>query len=480
MDDHLLRFGNDWATNQTILDMTPLAKANAAQPDAEIDLSALYGEDAWSCAGGAYWGGQVFTRGNYAYVPRYSYTSGNDPNYQSYQQRLTFYIVDLSDPSAPRAVGSFIASQSNGYGAAGIVQTDDALLIGRSEGEYQYSNINGQLLARPRFYYDVFELSDPTAPTLASTFQVPELINGGGWGQFIGGCSMDMGWGWYGGYSNSGSVALSSGDLVVSQHSEPVPGSDYQVKYYLDRIDVSDPYRPAMLPKINIPGTAVHFNAGTGELVTVDYSLEREPGASAQDCYARGYYGEFIPSTEECNVMRRSINSLVVSGDRAVRKSQLLLDHARRTTNIAVSDSRIFYTTSDFPTSPTYYGGGVAVDGYGNTSSASTSSEQTPVSVVTLESLRLEGGTLTRLPSVDLRHQNQYYDYGALYARDERAFNIYNQTVMVVDTQQLMTPRQLTHEIPGWGCNSLEVGGDTAYCAVGQRGVEAIDLTLVR
>ncbi|HKO91819.1 MAG TPA: beta-propeller domain-containing protein [Polyangiaceae bacterium] len=476
MDDHLLRFGSDWSTKQTILDMTPLEKAKAAQPDAEIDLSALFGDDAWSCAGGAYWGGQVFTRGDYAYVPRYSYSY--DENYENYQQKLTFYIVDLSDRGAPRAVGSFTGSLSNAYGGGlEIVQTEDALLIGRTEGQYQYSQINGQILERPRFYYDVFELSDPTAPTLASTFQVPELINGGGWGRFIGGCSMDMGWGWYGGYYSSGNVALSSGDLVVSQHSERVPGSDYLVKYFLDRIDVSDPYAPVMLPKINIPGTAVHFNAGTGELVTVDYSLEREPGTSWDDCYQRGYYGEFIESTRECNVMRRSINSLVVSGTRAVRKSQLELDRTRRTTNIAVSDSRIFYTTGNFPSYPSYYGGAVTDVGV---SSGDSTVEQTPISSVTLESLRLENGTLTRLPSVDLRRQNQYYDYGVLYARGDRAFSIYDQTVTVVDTEQLMTPRRLTHEIPGWGCNSLEVGGDTAYCAVGQRGVEVIDLNQVR
>jgi hypothetical protein len=475
MDDHLLRFGNDWSTNQTILDMTPLAKANQAQPDAEIDLSALFGDDAWSCAGGAYWGGQVFTRGDYAYVPRYSYTY--DQNYQNYQQKLSFYIVDLSDRSAPRAVGSFTAALSNGYGGGEIVQTEDALLIARSEGQYQYSQINGQLLSSPRFYYDVYELSDPTAPTLASTFQVPELISGGGWGRFIGGCSMDMGWGWYGGYGySSGNVALSSGDLVVSQHSEPVPGSDYQVKYYLDRIDVSDPYAPVMLPKVNIPGTAVHFNAGTGELVTVDYTLHREAGGNGEDCYNRGYYGEYIQSTRECNVMRRSINSLVVSGNRAVRQSQLQLDLSRRTTNIAVSDSRIFYTTGDFPT---YYGGPVT-DSISVGGGQTSSSDQTPISVITLESLQLDNGSLTRLPSVDLRRQPQYYNYGTLLARDERAFSVYDQTVTVVDTEQPMTPRRLTHEIPGWGCNSLEVGGDTAYCAVGQRGVEVIDLSLVK
>jgi hypothetical protein len=43
-----------------------------------------------------------------------------------------------------------------------------------------------------------------------------------------------------------------------------------------------------------------------------------------------------------------------------------------------------------------------------------------------------------------------------------------------------MTPATLTHEIPGYGCGSLEVAADSAYCALGQRGVEVIDMSSMR
>ena len=39
---------------------------------------------------------------------------------------------------------------------------------------------------------------------------------------------------------------------------------------------------------------------------------------------------------------------------------------------------------------------------------------------------------------------------------------------------------RLSRELPNWGCQSLEVAGDTAYCAAGQRGVEVIDLSSMR
>jgi hypothetical protein len=477
LGDHVLRFGNDWATQETVLDVAPLAQAASSELQAPIDLSALFGEDSWSCNGGSYWGGQVFTHGNYAYVPRYGYSY--DQNGSNSQQHLTFYIVDLTDRSAPRAVGSFApdAVTDQTY-FADIVQTDHALLVGRTQGYYQYDGA-GNPISVPKYYYDVFDLSDPSAPAVASHFEVPAQIAYGGWGRFIGGCVMDMAWGWYGGYGNS-AVTLTDGDLVVSQHSEPLPGSDNQVKFYLDRMDVSDPVNPKLLPEVNIPGTAIHFNASSGELVTVDYQQTTEAGVDWNDCSTRGYYGYFDDAAQNCQVTRRSINSLVVAGERAIRKSQLLLDRTRRTGSIAVSNDRIFYTTSDFPKYAP--GGYYPVPLAGNGGAASSTDTPAPdATTVTLESLRVQDGLLTRLPSVELRRQNSDYGYyGDLYARGTRAFSIFDNTMTVVDTAQPLNPRTLSHEMPGYGCQSLEVAPDAAYCAEGQRGVEVVDLSSMR
>jgi hypothetical protein len=179
-------------------------------------------------------------------------------------------------------------------------------------------------------------------------------------------------------------------------------------------------------------------------------------------------------------VTRRTLNSLVLEGDHAVRKSQLALDRTRRTVSIAVSDDRIFYTTTDFPldTGVLYP---VAASSSSSGGSAGADPVPTPTSPVTLESLRLAGGELTRLPSQELRRvpASGYY-YGQLYARAERAFEIFDNTVTVVDTLQPSAPTHLSHELPIWGCQSLEVADDKAFCAAGQRGVEVIDLSSMR
>jgi hypothetical protein len=381
----------------------------------------------------------------------------------SYEQRLAFYVVDYSDRDAPRAVGRFdVEPFLNDSYMTGIVQTENTLLVGRTKTQYEYDDRRGAYPNGQRFYYDVIELSDPSAPTIASRFEVPEYAAGGGWGVFALGCSVDMAWGWYGGYG-SGYGTLTDGDMVISQHSEPVEGGVRQVKYYLDRIDVSDPHNPRVLPPINIPGTPIHFNVETGELVTLDFTEAAE--LSATECGTVGYYS-YTDGANNCIVSRRTLSSLIVEGDRAVRKSKLLLDRDTRAGMIAVSDERIFYVTTDFP----------VYEQYGQAGAASLPGP------VTLESLRLEQGSLVQLPSIELRemHNAGAYYYGQLYARGERVFEIFDNTLTVVDTHEPTEFTRLSRELPGWGCQSLEVAGDTAYCAVGQRGVEVIDLSSMR
>jgi hypothetical protein len=336
---------------------------------------------------------------------------------------------------------------------------------------------------------ELVDIRDPAAPRLATRFEVPSLLAGGGWGYFpMAGCSIDLGWGWYGGgyyggyYGNS--LALTDGDLVVSQHVEPLNDGSGRARYYLDRLDVSNPDAPRVLPKINIPGTPIHFNAETGELITLDYNNSIEPGKDWNECTVRGAYAYFDDTIDACRVTRRTLNALLVSNDRAVRTSQLSLDQTRRLGNIAVSDSRVFFTTTDFPPVVDSYGvaTGTATAGSSDSTTVSSSSAApTPLSPVTLETLRLENGQLVRLPSTDLREvpSNGWYG-GQLFARDQRVFEIYDNRVTVVDTTDGMKPATLTHEIPGYGCGSLEVAADSAYCALGQRGVEVIDMSSMR
>lgn len=99
---------------------------------------------------------------------------------------------------------------------------------------------------------------------------------------------------------------------------------------------------------------------------------------------------------------------------------------------------------------------------------------------MTLESLRLEGGALVRLPAIELRQLPLSLGYSAsVYARGNRLFELSEGAVTVIDTTDPAAPKRLVRDLPIWGCESLEVAADSAYCAAGERGVEVIDLAPV-
>ena len=477
LGDDVLRLGSDQPSSQSTLDLTPLSRAGEPEPAARLDLSALLVEDPPACGGTWAWSGQVFVRGDYAYLPRY--VQATDPQSRLREQQLTLYVVDIGDRSAPRAVGRLALPKATGAEAfTGVFQTENTLLVGRvryEPGSYPSDPTAGAPGAGapsagaspdvPRYFYDIIELGNPAVPTIASQVEIPSAIGMNGWG-WPGApqISVDLGGGWYDG---RGSALLTAGDLVISSHAMLVSDQPSAEAHYLDRLDVSDPYRPRWLDPINIPGAVLDFDAATNQLVTLDFVSEIEPGESFE-CDTRGYVGYFDSEQQACRVTRRSISAVSLQGGKAVRTSQVGIDRERRTRNIAVSDARIFITTSDFPSRAR---GGEPLDPPVGAVTTGT---------ITLETLERVGAQLVQHPRLDVRPgKTETYD-DRLYARGTRAFEILGKRLTVVGTLDAGVPTQLVHELPASTCSSLDVAGDTAYCATGRDGVEVIDLRATR
>lgn len=464
--EQLVRFGNDWWTERTILDVTSPELAHVAEPLGELDLTAVVGNEN-SCAdypSGAqvyrsgYWGGQVFVHGTHAYVPRYESVSWYSPNSPDTtygrHERLAFYVVDLTAGGGPRIERRFEVDPMAGEGYfAGIVQTQSALLVGRSEGYFSYDPVT-RTQTEPTFSYDVIDLSDAATADVVASLEVPSLWAGGGWGYGMYGCSIDMGWGWwgyygYGGYGYGGSQnALVSGDIVASQHLEPLDDDDGKVRYYLDRIDVSDPKNPKLLEPVNIPGNIVGYDDPDQSLVTIDYVMEKWDASNWEECQRDGQYGYFDSEAGKCRLYQRRVNSLELVDDVAWRKGMKLIDDGAVASGIAVTDSRVFYLTVE-----------------GNA----------PDSDPRLTSLAIDGaGYLSALPSTTLSTPGTYW-WGGVSARGDRAFIAGEGAMHVVDTRD-GEPSVQEIDTPGWFCQSLEVSGDEAYCAQGEYGVTAFKL----
>src|SRR5690606_31788704 len=151
---------------------------------------------------------------------------------------------------------------------------------------------------------------------------------------------------WWGGYGRQN--ALVSGNTVASQHQEPLEDGSGRVRYYLDRIDVSDPASPVLMPKVNIPGSVVHFDADEGRIVTIDYRVATKPAFTASDCYSGNLPADYDQVRRSCQVYYRRLNTLDLVGDQAILKSTRDIDGQVAAGNIAISQNRIFYSSTEW------------------------------------------------------------------------------------------------------------------------------------
>jgi hypothetical protein len=447
MGDNLMRFGTDWWTKRAILDFTTLESASTAEPMGTIDLASWATEPENKCNGNAYWEGNAYVHGDVAYVPRreYRWQEGTGQHSES----LTFYIVDLSDATQPEMIGKFDVEDSAYNGSlGGVVLTDHALLVGRSYGSYSYNPRTGERF-EASYSYDIFDLKNPRKPRFTKRFEVPNHVAYGGWGYGFGGCMVDMAWGWWG----SGPSALVSGDLVISQHEESIKGGDGRVRYYLDRLDVSNPDKPKLLEPINIPGQVVHYDGENERVVTLDYRERTVRAKDYQACYALGQ-GWFDERTGACNLYDRRAHLLEIEDDRAIRTSMVYLDNEDHvSTTIAVSNERLFYGTYERGQNGGYYG--------------------EPVSRINTLAFG-DDGRFKKLDTVKLTASTGWWNQ--IYARGARAFIAGSGSMQVVDTRNVDKPAVKSFDMLGWGCGSLEVHEDKAYCALGEYGVFTFDL----
>lgn len=453
-DDEVLRFGNDWWTSRATLDVASAANASTAEPSASLDLTAA---EADSCDSYSSWGSTVYPHGDFVYAPHhtYDYSAGRTGN------ALRLYVIDMRG-EAPAVTGHVdlapAASTDGEYTYFGeILKTESALVVSRISERYSYDPATGHHSSERRVSYDVLSLADPSSPTRTASFELPADIASGGWGRLPWGCAIDYGYGWwYGGGSGAGIV---SGDVVASQHAAPVGDGSGRVRYYLDRLDVSDPSAPRMLSPINIPGQAVHYDHDAGLVVTLEDVLESEHAASDwESCTSRDGRVSFDYEASVCRVWDRRINTLRVGVGGASLVSRESLDRdGFHSTSVAVTASRVFVRSQE---------GGL----YGW-------SEEVPESRVTTYALGA-GGALEAGASVALSdlQRSYYWGGGQITARGDHAFITESNRLVVIDASGGGAPDVREVDMPGWYCQSLEVRAGRAFCAMGPYGVMTIDL----
>lgn len=497
LGDVALRLGLDWSRNELSADVLPTASLDTPlETSAAVDVPTLLGIETRGCSEQRGWGTRALTQNDaaLAIIPRFHRPLG--PSDAAAPFTLTLHGLDVSNPAAVSSAGDVqLEPLAPGEQFLGVLQTQNRVLVARGRtsdaadsapnadrGWYPYSafplyvgdptsNAGASTYlygTTPRLApadsrddgaevrYDVIDWTAPAGVNVTARVEIPEAWAVGGWGSILEGTTLDTPWGWSTELAVAGPVVV-NGDIVVSQHSEPA--RDDRQRFFLDRLDVSDPAAPRLLPPVNIPGAVLHFDAATGELVTLEYVRFTEEPSGGVPCESRGYLGTFDTTHTSCAVVRRLLNSLVLEGDRAVRKSQLLLDTDRRTARIAVSGKDIYYVTEPLE------------------SSAEPAGPANAEPEVTLERVELRAGQLERAPSIDLtgQHRSLPHAWQQFAARDGRVFAVSGTELGVLDTTS-DSPALVMHELSDWGCPILEAAGDDAYCVQGPAGVERIAL----
>jgi hypothetical protein len=247
------------------------------------------------------------------------------------------------------------------------------------------------------------------------------------------------------------------------------------VRFYFDRIDLTNPSAPRVSQKINVPGSLFAWDASTSRAVTVDYARHLEQSVTAEQCYSRHGYNTYFQPTNTtdpysydanslgaCRWVTYTFNLVRLGATGAVLEDSHPLEAGQIISQSAVGDGRVFVNLAE-----NYYG---YADCVGCTPSPAT----VPLMVVGFDT-----GELI-VKQVDLAANTAYGSYiSRVVAGGTRAVVGvgWEGGVSVVDATDASAPSVAqTTDFPGY-IEDIVVAGDTALVSLGYNGIRTLDLT---
>jgi len=470
--DHVLRVSQNWQTQSTELDVTSLAAVTvpSSKPNLEIQ------QEVNTCYGGQ-WLADVFASGNRAYLVyrSYDYSAGK------VAERTRLATVEVSPAGTVSILGQtdlplgagdggsfYYGGYPGGFGSGLVSSGSNMVAVGSTlafaDTRVLYEG-GKELLSQ-----SAVKVVDMTDPKNAKVINV-DLPGGNGL-----------------------SGLLISGNIVARSHSEVAPFRSDRVRFFLDRIDISNPAAPRVLPSVNIPGSLVSFDAANNRIVTADYQPDTLRDVTMQECYGAHatasytgaqdtYNAQGMRLTEGrglCEITRQSLNLVQIFGSIASRLGRYDVPAKYRMGQITTGDDRVFAALD----SAGYYGYGYGY-GYGVSTGAVDSSCFGPCGYSTVVDRAVPLLTLGGLKSgvfsagtVDVS-VGDYGSIGTLVAAGQSAvFSAgWRGEVAVVSAENAALPKLIKKiEVPGY-VQAIEVIGNTAVCALGYDGVATIPIT---
>ncbi len=338
----------DWWTSGPQIEVVSAADPARTEPIGKLDLEALTSASDVECYGSGIADARLFAHGQYATLLWPSYADWT---------KTHLAVIDLRDPESPRIASQrelpFSSRALYWYGYSGaviptgdsVVQAGSTLVVRNASEEYYYYDENGaQQPAPAETTLEVIDLSNPSNPVHRSV----ALPSGAGYT----GLQID-------------------GTTVLTSHWVPLPQDPSRARFYLDRIDVSDPSSPVVLTPVNVPGSLLAFDGTSRRALTMDYETFEFEVPNYQACYSEfAQNNGFQPIDQEnwegpgiCRGMRRALKLLDVGSETARLRDESPIDDHTGIWQVLVGDDRVFmhtYTNYAVPNGESPYGIAVA------------------------------------------------------------------------------------------------------------------------
>ena len=409
----VFRVSRDWYSNQTLLEVTTLDRAGEPQALGVADLSSAVMHQEYECYGGYLRSDMIFSRGNHAYVfiQNYDYESGGETT--------TLVTVNVSDPTAPYLENTVDLPFGMGYGGyyAGVnLDEAAALMVGEA------------LVVRGRTYTEdgleqrvrVISLTDPANPTLTGSLAAPNAVESGG-------------------------LKL-AGEQLLTWHADPVGNDQSRLRFYMDLLDLSDPTAP-QIQSVNVPGVVVAYDPEAGAALTIDFKRLESGASNEEACWSTpgNWYWDW--DNNACYRFERDAKLLSIESGRARITETLDLSQYGEIFDVRAESDRIFMRMG----SQDYW------YGEGEVGTAVILGNMTPSGV--------------DLATQAMRGWFSNHGDGSRIVVDG-----YGRTMLLDATDMdAVELRELDMGRNGY-CSDMDFVGDTALCSMGAYGLQTIDL----
>jgi len=449
--DYVVQLSHDWWTSEARVIVTPKATADDPTPLGSLDLTPLaFGNAPTPCTYSWYswYEATLFANGHYVYVvaPPDSYYYYGNTNGTAHG---TLGVIDIADPTAPKLVGQgsidmpvddgWYGGGWYGYGGyygdwglfgigADVVQVGStaAILWQREKWDQTDSHLMMQSLLLS------IDFADPTHPHQAGTLDL-------------------------GGATTMTRLQV-AGNEVLTSHAEAVANHPGRVRFYLDRIDLSNPALPRVASKINVPGSLLAFDAETQRAVTVDYVRERRSASSWEECSQTWPRASFDYQTNTCTLLHRSLNLVDVGAAHATYRNGFFLDDRNNIGSAAVGEDRI-YLAND-PYYYYYYGPG------------SASNHDNRTRLMTIDGMRAGWLRTASIVPVDVPWRGWLWASG-----DKLAMGTYYRHMFIFDAADATKPvLQQKVELAGYYSFDVTMNEDAVYASLAEFGLQRIPL----